>query len=290
MKGTGQALAHGAISILNAFPTGKGGALGMGLWTRAQINLYEGHGEISALILGEETDPGPLAVTVVKKTLSHYGYEGKLDGRLITSSNIPIAVGLKSSSAAANAIALATASALDQQPDDDVLIDIGVEASIESKVSLTGAYDDSLASYHGGAFLTDNDRRRIEKKLEISANLKILILVPPRKTFTSQLDRAQFLSVKEMSDQAYAEASNGRVWDALTTNGLAISSVLDEDPGPALSAIEAGALGAGLSGKGPSIAAIISARHLEKVRQAFEHFEGKIIETSPNFSKAMIEK
>ena len=86
------------------------------------------------------------------------------------------------------------------------------------------------------------------------------------------------------------ETDNGHVWDALTLNGLAISSILGEDPRPALSAIEAGALGAGLSGKGPSIAAIVEEDSLERVRQTLEKFPGRIIEAKPNFSKAVIEQ
>jgi shikimate kinase len=289
VKGTGQALAHGAISILNAFPTGKGGALGVDLWTRAKVNLREGHGQISGFISSDPEESAKLAVTVVQKTLEQYGHQRKLRGEVITSSNIPVAVGLKSSSAAANAVALATASAIDQEPDDDTLVAIGVEASMESGVSLTGAYDDSFASYHGGAVLTDNDHRKVEKILSLPTDFKILVLVPPRKTLTGHLDRTRFAPIRRMSELAYTEACNGHLWDALTLNGLAVSSILGEDPRPALSAIEAGSFGAGLSGKGPAVAAIVDKNSVKPVREAFKNFNGRIIEANPNFSKALIE-
>jgi len=289
MKGTGQALSHGAISILNAFPTGKGGALGVDLWTRAKVSLREGPGQISGFVSSDPAESNRLAISVVQKTLEHYGYERKLHGEVITSSNIPVAVGLKSSSAAANAVALATASAIDEKIDDDTLVGIGVDASIESGVSLTGAYDDSFASYHGGAVLTDNDHRKVEKILKIPKDLKVLMLVPPRKTRTGQLDRTRFAPIRRISEMAYGEASNGHVWDALTLNGLAVASILGEDPRPALSAIEAGALGAGLSGKGPSVAAIVDEKTLKLVRQAFAKFDGRVLEANLNFSKALIE-
>ena len=289
MKGTGQALSHGAISILNAFPTGKGGALGVDLWTRAKVSLREGPGPISGFVSSLPEESNMFAIAVVQKTLEHYGYERKLQGEVITSSNIPVAVGLKSSSAAANAVTLATASAIDEKIDDDTLVGIGIDASIESGVSLTGAYDDSFASYHGGAVLTDNDHRKVEKILKIPKDLKVLMLVPPRKTRTGQLDRTRFAPIRRISEMAYGEASNGHVWDALTLNGLAVASILGEDPRPALSAIEAGALGAGLSGKGPSVAAVVDEKTLKPVRQAFAKFDGRIIEANPNFSKALIE-
>jgi len=88
---------------------------------------------------------------------------------------------------------------------------------------------------------------------------------------------------------AYGEANNGHVWDALTLNGLAVASILGEDPRPALSAIEGGALGAGLSGKGPSVAAIVDEKTLKPVRQALAKFEGRVLEANLNFSKALVE-
>jgi shikimate kinase len=289
MKGSAQAVAHGAASILNAFATGKGAAIGIDLWTRAKVSLQDGADEMSELVASDPREPSNLATTVLEKVLEHYGYERKLYGEVVTSSNIPTAVGLKSSSAAANAVALATASALGQDPNDDVLIEIGVEASLECGVSLTGAYDDSFASWHGGAVLTDNDRRKVEKILKVPKDIRIIILVPPRQTLTGSLDRRRFAPIKRISELAYGEASNGHVWDAMTLNGLAFSAVLGEDPRPALSALEAGALGAGLSGKGPAVVAAVEENDLKKVRQAFERFDGRIIETEPNYSRACVE-
>jgi shikimate kinase len=289
MKGNGQAVAHGAVSILNAFATGKGAAIGVDLWTRARVTLHDGAAETSGFVDSDQHGSIQLATKVVDKVLEHYGYGGKLHGEVATSSNIPTAVGLKSSSAAANAVALATASALDREPDDEVLVEIGIEASLECGVSLTGAYDDSFASWHGGAVLTDNDRRKVEKVLNIPENIRIIILVPPRKTLTGSLDRRRFAPVKRISELAYGEAINGHVWDAMTLNGLAFSAVLGEDPRPALSALEAGALGAGLSGKGPAVVAAVEEKDSKRVRQSFEKFDGRIIETEPNYSRACVE-
>ncbi len=289
MKGQGQALSHGAVTILNAFATGKGGALGIDLWTRARVTLKDGHGEISGFVSSDPDETGKFAVSVVQKVLEHKDLQGKLSGEVLTWSNIPIAVGLKSSSAAANAIAAATASALGEKFDDDTLVNLGVEASTESGVSMTGAYDDSFASYHGGAVLTDNPHRKVEMRLKIPEGLRILALVPPRKTRTSTLDRSQFSSIRRISELAYNEARDGRVWDAITLNGLAYSSVLGEDPRPALIAIEAGALGAGLSGKGPAIVAIAEEDKASRVYEALQKFEGRIIEALPNKNRAEVE-
>ncbi len=290
MKGNGQAVSHGAISILNAFSTGKGGALSIDLWTRAKVTLRDGSGAISGFVASHPDESSKLIITTVKKTLEHYGYEDKFAGEVITSSNIPPAVGLKSSSAAANSAALATASALGIEPDDDLLVRIGVDASLESGVSLTGGFDDSYASYHGGAVLTDNKRMKVEKTLKLPSDLNIVVLVPPRKTYTGLLDKTKFSSISRISELAYREASDGHVWDALTLNGLAYASVLGEDPKPALTALEAGALGAGLSGKGPAIVAVVEGERAGKVRKVWEQLPGKVLLASPNLKKAVIEE
>ncbi len=290
MKGVGQAVSHGAVSIVNAFSTGKGGALGIDLWTRAKVTLHDGPGGLSGFVSSDPKESSILVEAVAERTLEQYGYQGRLSGEIVTTSNIPIAVGLKSSSAAANATALATAAALGEEPDDDFLLNIGVECSIECGVSLTGAYDDSYASYHGGAVLTDNLHRKVEKVLKVPERLRVLVLVPPRKTHTGRLDKSTFHSIQRIVEVAYREASNGNVWDAMTINGLAYSSALREDQGAVLAALEAGALGAGLSGKGPAVVAITEEKASSQVRQALSGFEGRIIESSPNKRKAEIER
>lgn len=289
MKGIGEALAYGAVSILNAMATGKGGAISIDLCTRARVTLRDGRDGFSGFVTSDPRESSKLVAMVAERTVEYYGHQGKLSGEVITSSNIPIAVGLKSSSAAANATALATASALGEEPDDDALVNIGAETSVQCGVSLTGAYDDSYASYHGGGVITDNLRRKVEKHLQVPEGLRILILVPPRKTHTGSLLLSRFTAIRRMVDLAYREASDGQLWDALTLNGLAYASVLSEDQHPALAALEAGALGAGLSGKGPAVVAIVEEALATKVRVALSQFEGKILETVPNRRKAMIE-
>jgi shikimate kinase len=276
------------VSILNGLATGKGGAVSIALSTEASVTVSDGPGRI--LFSNKQIqNEGLLAEVVVRRTLEHYGYDGRLHCEVKTSSDIPPSVGLKSSSAAANAIALATISAMDEQPRDDDLIKIGMDASVESHLSLTGAFDDSYASYHGGAVLTDNEKRIVEGIPEISKNLRILLLIPGTRDTNVPLHPSHYSSIRKISQLAYSEALNGQIWEALTLNGLAFSSLLRQDPAPSLAALGAGALGAGLSGKGPAIAAIATRDTCETIRQSMEKFGGKVIETWPNFAKASIE-
>ena len=43
---------------------------------------------------------------------------------------------------------------------DTEILNAGVKASIETKVSLTGAYDDACACYYGGFVVTDNYKKK----------------------------------------------------------------------------------------------------------------------------------
>jgi shikimate kinase len=230
-----------------------------------------------------------LASLTVRKTLEHYGYGKKYHGEVETSSNIPNSVGLKSSSAATNSIALATVSALGEKPLDMDVLKIGMEATVESGLSLTGAFDDAYASYFGGGVVADNEKKIVEKILELPGNLQIFVLVPTERSVRVPLDPSKNSAIRTISELAYSQVRKGKIWDALTLNGLAFSSILGNDQRPSLYAIQAGAYGAGLSGKGPAIAAVTNTANAEKVRETLASFGGQLIETRPNFTKAAIE-
>ncbi len=290
MRREGKALCHGAISVLNAFATGKGGAFGIDLWTRAKVTLQDGSGEVAGTNTSDPNEPRLLMVKALELTLAHFGLADKVSGEVVTWSNIPVGVGLKSSSAAANAIVLATAAALDREIDDDAAIQLAVDASLDAGVSLTGAYDDGYACYHGGGVITDNARRTVEKRFRCPDDTRIIILIPPRKRYTGELSKSSFAPIRNIVDIAYREASDSNHWQAMTLNGLAYSAALGEDAKPAMAALACGALAAGISGKGPSVVAIADSASAPAIREAFGKFEGRVMEAMPNFQRAVLEE
>ena len=85
-----------------------------------------------------------------------------------TSSTLPVASGLSSSSATSNAVVLATYQALlndglvsDGTWDDKDILNLAIDASLKAGVTITGAFDDASASYFGGLTITHNPRREI---------------------------------------------------------------------------------------------------------------------------------
>ena len=288
MKGKAEAISHGAATIINAIATGKGAAVGVDLWTKASVTLTDEAGTVKVKILSDSSENPILAEKTVEHILKHFGCEKEFGAKVETQSNIPVARGLKSSSAAANAIALATTTALERSLDDVSVVKLGVDGALDAKVTITGAFDDACASYFGGVVITDNMERKIVKRLEIDEAPVVLFYVPYKKTYTVGSNVQQMKSVASVVKIAYNEALNGNIWAALTLNGLIYSAALSYDPSPAVDALTAGALAAGLSGTGPAVTAIVAEEKVDSVKEAWQKLEGKILETKINQEKAKV--
>ncbi|MCD6530782.1 shikimate kinase [Candidatus Bathyarchaeota archaeon] len=286
-KGYGRAVAYGAVTIVNAIACGYGAALGIDLWTEAAVELTGKPGVVEGKILSDPSERTNLIEKTVKHVLRYFRLEEKFGAYVETRSNIPIAKGLKSSSVAANAIALATLSALDRTLDDLTVVKIGVEASIEAGVTVTGAFDDASASYFGNVTVTDNLKRKILKTFKPEVE-NVLIYVPAGKCYTIESDVSKMRLFEREVKAIHRLALEGDYWTAMTLNGILYSSILGFDPEIAVSALENGAIAAGLSGKGPAVAAVVSDRELAQVERAWSKLEGEIIRSKVNRRKAHI--
>ena len=288
MKGKAEAISHGAATIINAIATGKGAAIGVDLWTKARIRLTDEPGIIESTIVSDPTEDPVLIEKTVERVLKHFNLEGKFGAKVETWSNIPIARGLKSSSAAGNAIALATVAALNKKLDDVTIVKLGVDGAIDAKVTITGAFDDACASYFGGVVVTDNLKKRIVKRFEMAEDLAVLFHVPSKKTYTVSSDVSRMKGLASLVKIAYKEALKGNHWTALTLNGLIYSSALGYNPSVAVDALMAGALAAGLSGTGPAVTTIVPDEKIDLVKDAWLAYEGEILEARVNHEKAKV--
>jgi len=288
LKGKAEAISHGAATIINAIATGKGAAIGVDLWTKASVRLTDNPRIVESTIVSDPAESPVLIEKTVKKILKHFNLEGKFGAKVETWSNIPIARGLKSSSVAGNAIALATVAALNKNLDDVTIVKLGVDGAIDAKVTITGAFDDACASYFGGVVVTDNPKRRIVKRFEMAEELAVLFHVPAKKTYTVSSDVDRMKRVASLVKIAYGKALKGHYWAALTLNGLIYSSALGYDPSIAIDALMAGALAAGLSGTGPAVTAIVPDEKIDLVKDAWQRYDGEILETRVNHEKAKV--
>jgi shikimate kinase len=288
LNGSAEAITHGAATIINAIATGKGAAIGVDLWTRATVTLTDEPGTVETKILQDSSENPLLAEKTAHRVLKHFGLQKEFGAKVETHSNIPIARGLKSSSAAANAIALATTAALDLTLEDVTVVKLGVDAAIDARVTITGAFDDACASYFGGIVITDNTKRKIIKRFELAEAPAVLFYVPAKKIYTSSSDVKRMRNMASLVKVAYKEALKGNHWAALTLNGLIYSSALGYDLSPAVDAIIAGALAAGLSGTGPAVTAIVPEEKVGLVKEVWQEPEGEILEARINQEKARV--
>ena len=282
------AIAHGAATIVNAIALGKGAAFGVDLWTKAEVKLTDDPHVFKAEITSGPKENTALIEKTVLSVLQRFSLDNSFGAIVKTWSNIPIAKGLKSSSAAANAVALATTAALGKTLDDLEIVKLGVGAAFDAKVTVTGAFDDACASYFGGVVITDNLNREIVKQLPLAEDLTVLFLVPPEKAYTADSNVTRLQTVKPLIEIAYKEALEGKVWAALTLNGLIYSSASGYNPAIALDALAAGAVAAGLCGKGPAVTAVTSKDKIGSVKAALQKYDGEILQARLNREKAKV--
>ena len=270
----GYAWACGAATILNAVATWKGAAFGIDLKTRAEVELNNS-GLIRGDVPGVDTSLIERSVQMVQERLG-YGY-----GAVVrTSSEIPVAGGLKSSSTAANAAVLATLDALQEEMDLIDAAKIGVAAARAVGVTITGALDDALASMLGGVVVTDNRSMQLLRREELSC--PVMLLVPEKKLFSRDTDVSRSRLIAPLADVAFDLAMRGDYCRAMTLNGLAYCAALRLPAEPMLLALEAGAKGVSLSGTGPAYAAIIDEDKMDGLESAWRPLGGRVIRTKAN--------
>ncbi len=273
----------GSATIINAIATGCGSAFGIDLSIKCKAKTQ--NSQITAKNdVGADTN---FMIRCAQNVFNKYGISSDEFGiDLSTKSDLPMASGLSSSSALSNGITAICSNIIseefDLKPLDDFdIINLAIESSLQSKVTITGAFDDATASYFGGIVVTNNIYREllVHEKMDV---FNILIYMPNciSKSGTSNVERMKVLS--PLVNIAFNLAKNGDYFKALNLNGLIYSSTLDFNPSIAIDAIAQGALASGLSGTGPSFIAICPSDKIDNVKQSWEKYDGRIIETIVN--------
>ena len=277
-----KATIHGAVSLVSAIANKKGATLGISLKVEAIIETSEGKG------ITIQSENKSLSSRLINKTIEKIVSKKDLEKNKIVitlTSEIPTGYGLKSSSAISSVIALACAKIFKPKLTDQQILLAGVEASIESKVSITGAYDDACSCYYGGFNVTDNGKRNRIHFEKAPSNLIAVIFIPKNRK-RGNLKKLKILS--PIFNNAWELAKGKKYWESMTINGLATSSILNSDPKIIIDLIEKGALAASVSGNGPSIAAIVKKENESNVKKIFSNLEGSIIVSKINNKKAEV--
>ncbi|WP_265107900.1 shikimate kinase [Halosolutus halophilus] len=273
----GRAVAPAAGTVLNALATGTGSAFAIDLETTATVALTD-DGDVAGEIADQPGADATLIERCAALTIAEYADVAGVDpdrtgARVRTDSEVPIASGLKSSSAAANATVLATLDALGVADGVDRVdaCKLGVRAAREAGVTVTGAFDDASASMLGGVTVTDNTTDELLARESIDWHA--LVYTPPEQSFSADADVDACKRIAPMADLVEELALDGRYGEAMTVNGFAFSGALGFPTGPMIDALP-DVTGVSLSGTGPSYVAVGDRPTLETVRKRWNERDG----------------
>ncbi len=261
-----QASCFAAGTIVNAIATGRGAAFGLALRVRATAESRpEGFGVRAHVPDGVD----PTLVTrgaqrVLRRSRRKAGLDVSVD------SEVPISRGLKSSSAVANAVVLASARALGLELEPLQIVRIGVDAALDAGVTITGAFDDACASFFGGIVVTDNRARKLLAADRFPEGLVAVVQIPQRAITKPSLRGIDFSSIRPRVEEAFRLALRGDYFRAIEVNSAAYAPLLGIDETPAIRARAAGAMAAGITGAGPAIVALVKPAYVDPVRKALD--------------------
>ena len=226
---------HGGISILNGIPTGYGATVAVDLQAESCII---------------EDSMGDQQSELVNAVLEYFHKStGQKYGAHINS-RIPAGMGLKSSSAVSVALieSLQKATGISGYPPR-----LSAIISKEAGLSVTGAFDDAVAAYHGGSFLTNNTTMAIEQWIDFDPEtVFVLLLNGKRGTVGPEILRrhnSEFL-------EAVRLARVGDIAGAMNLNGRLVAEHLGYSMEPIMTAERYGAIASGITGNGPAVFAL----------------------------------
>ncbi|MCJ7562354.1 MAG: shikimate kinase [Thermoplasmata archaeon] len=278
----GRASCRGAVTIVNAIPTGIGSAMGIMLQLDAEVRLSQDDGSVRL----EGTEEGTDLVRGCIEGVGKRAGMRDLSGIVTIRSDIPVSRGLKSSSAASNAVVLAASRALNIHMSDEEIIGLAIDESIKAGVTVTGAFDDASACFHGGAVITDNKARRILKRWHVQDPVTVLLHVPERRIRKEDVKNMDFSPVRSQVEEAIESALRGDYPRAMELNSKACSKILDVSEEVAEAARISGAIAAGISGTGPATAVLVRHEDRGRIMDILESFDGTIISAELNDTSA----
>ncbi|WP_406659577.1 shikimate kinase [Methanolobus sp. ZRKC3] len=276
----GSAYALGAGTVINAIATWKGAAFGIDLKTFADVELSRDGAEVHGIIEGMPDGDTSLIERSVSYVLEHFDIE--MGGTVRTRSEVPLASGLKSSSAAANASILATLDAIGEEMEPLEAVRLGVRAAKDAGVTITGAFDDACASYFGGFVVTDNREVELVKRTEGDSD--VLIFAPDERSFSSKTDVSRSKLIAPWVDLAYDLCIQEEYEKAMTLNGFLYCNALGFDTELMMRALEVGVQGVTLSGTGPSYVALVNKKNAADLKKIWDDckLSGTLISTKVN--------
>ena len=265
MRGVGES--HGAITIVNALPTGIGAAAGIALSARAEVRIdpTAGPGGPTVSIRPAASDT-PLVRATLLAAVERLSLSGPHSVELEVHSHIPPGTGLKSSSAVGCAVVRAVDAAAGEAGGAEAVARLSAEVSRRVGASATGAFDDALAGLSSGVVVTDNRHDRLLRSHPLPPGHAVALWIPPGVHVASPEAARRFAKDEPRARRAAEAAIAGRLWEAMDENSEVVEEAMGYDYRDLRARVRRhGAVGAGTSGLGPAFAAVAPLDRMEEV-------------------------
>ncbi len=265
MKGTARTTA--AISFVNALFTGIGSAAGVSIPVDATVDLAPARA--GARVAIDASADSPLTRAALGVALRRFAPDRDLKVAVSVRSEIPPARGLKSSSAVSAAVIAATARAAGTHPDASEVARLSAEVARSVGLSATGAFDDALAAVAGGAVVTDVRAGEVLRHERLPTDWGVVLYVP-RSHHLPSTHWAEAFARRAAEGRAAGDlAREGRYLEAMERNTELVEAIVGLDYRPLRRELERqGALGCGVSGMGPTLAAVAPTERLPRLYEA----------------------
>ena len=265
--------ANGACSLLHAAGIGYGASLSLDL--KIKVALRD---EPAKTPPNDSSGLLPIIIDVWRKSGKKMPQSEELHWAV--RSDIPIGQGLKSSSAISIACLRALCSATDTSLETHELVDLATEAQKRAGVTITGSVDDSWAAAEPGWKLVDPNLPAIEGVLlegdgPDSDEWDVLVITRGKRELMP--DSEKFITQQHSFGKALEALQMGQELVALTWNGRAIATALNDHVGRRLSndAFVNGGRSAGISGSGPAIVVFIPSVTADSLINATRWYESR---------------
>lgn len=275
MKGRGRG--WGAITIVNALAGGTGCAAAIALPVEATVDLEPGAPRHFAWSIDPVSDT-PIVRATLEESLRSMIPEGGFRVRAEVRSTVPTAKGLKSSSAVGVALVRAVATALGRDARPTEAARITARAARQAGLSATGAFDDAIASSAGGIVVARNGPDEVVHAADPDPGWRAVVWVPP----TSHAPSTRYLDTfREHRAEGLAAAETAIAGDYLTAmelNSRLVERLVGYEYAQLrIEVAHRGALASGVSGMGPSLAAIVPKDRASDVAAVLPSENGQVL-------------
>lgn len=272
----GAARTFGAITITNALPTGVGCAAGIALAVEAEVSVTSDGSQDPPKLTAPPETRTPVVEASVRAGLDLYHHTPGAVASVSLRSEVPLARGLKSSSAVSTALILAVARATGREP---TALEVGRQAAGVGRrvgVSATGALDDALAGLESGFIVTDNRQDAVLRRSEVDPTWGVLLYIPPEPHPPSPTLTSAFERERSAGERAARAVLEGDWATAMRINSEIVERTMHYPYRSLRERLEGhGAVASGVSGLGPTLATIAPTSHLSELSELLPRDRGE---------------